>query len=274
MKEFYKISEISKLYGIGIDSLRYYEEIGVLRPRRDTNGYRLYGLKDIYRLNLIRNLRQLGFTMKQIKAYLDNQSITNTLDLLREEQSIIQAQLKALRDSEQTIRHRISALQNAAQTPTGIFAVKTFPARPCVRLSALITRDEEMDFVIRKLHRKHESRLHDFGSLTIGASLSSEDLKKGIFNVFHSVFFILEPETREHDFLLPAGQYLSYFYRGDYRQAPERIREVQHYVQKAELRMMGDLFEIYEIDNRDTIRPKEFLTEIQVRIAKKKSGES
>ena len=42
MKDYYKINEIAKLYGIGVDSLRYYERLGILKPRRDTNGYRLY----------------------------------------------------------------------------------------------------------------------------------------------------------------------------------------------------------------------------------------
>ncbi|MDL0195921.1 MerR family DNA-binding transcriptional regulator, partial [Clostridioides difficile] len=35
MKDYYKIGEISKIYGIGRDSLMYYEEIGILRPVRD-----------------------------------------------------------------------------------------------------------------------------------------------------------------------------------------------------------------------------------------------
>ena len=34
MKEYYKIGEISKLYNIGTDSLRYYEEVGILKPKR------------------------------------------------------------------------------------------------------------------------------------------------------------------------------------------------------------------------------------------------
>ena len=34
MKDYYTISEISKLYGIGTDSLRYYEEIGALEPKQ------------------------------------------------------------------------------------------------------------------------------------------------------------------------------------------------------------------------------------------------
>ena len=37
MRDRYKIGEISKLYGIGSDSLRYYEKIGALHPRRDAN---------------------------------------------------------------------------------------------------------------------------------------------------------------------------------------------------------------------------------------------
>ena len=37
MKNYYKINEIAQLYGISTDSLRYYERLGILHPRRDTN---------------------------------------------------------------------------------------------------------------------------------------------------------------------------------------------------------------------------------------------
>ena len=57
MKDYYKIGEISKIYGIGRDSLMYYEEIGILNPFRDSNGYRLYSITDIWKLNLIKELR-------------------------------------------------------------------------------------------------------------------------------------------------------------------------------------------------------------------------
>lgn len=46
MKEYYKIGEISSLYNIGADSLRYYEQLGILKPQRDSNGYRMYSIND------------------------------------------------------------------------------------------------------------------------------------------------------------------------------------------------------------------------------------
>ena len=37
MKHYYRIGEISRLYGVGPDSLRYYEELGILKPHRGEN---------------------------------------------------------------------------------------------------------------------------------------------------------------------------------------------------------------------------------------------
>ena len=74
MKQFYKIGEISKLYQIGPDSLRYYEELGLLNPTRGENGYRMYGLNDLWRLNVIRDLRKLNFPMEKIASYIRSRS--------------------------------------------------------------------------------------------------------------------------------------------------------------------------------------------------------
>lgn len=266
MKEYYKINEISKLYGIGVDSLRYYEKIGVLVPRRDTNGYRLYGLKDIYKLNVIRDLRQLDFTMQQIKDYLDHQSIENTLYLLHKEKDLVSEQLRSLETKQRMIQERIHVLTTAMQITTGEFSIKSFPERPCLHLDTRITRDEEMDFAIKKLHKKHESKIRDFGNQLFGASVSVEDLYKGEKEVFNAVFFILDYDEPEYDFVLPAGEYLSLYYRGDYRQSSDRILDVLNFVKEKGYPILSDPFEIYEIDNRDTINSEEFLTEIQVRI--------
>ena len=76
MKNEYMIKELARLYGVGTDTLRYYERLGLIRPRRGENGYRLYSLRDIYRLTIIRDLRQLGFSTDRISAYLDDLNIS------------------------------------------------------------------------------------------------------------------------------------------------------------------------------------------------------
>ena len=96
MKTYYKINEISKLYNIGQDSLRYYEELGILHPMRDKNNYRQYTTSDIHRLNVIRDLRNLGFSMKSIQDYLENRTIANSLSFMEEEERIINQKIQEL----------------------------------------------------------------------------------------------------------------------------------------------------------------------------------
>ena len=56
MKDYYKIGEISEMYDMSRDSLMYYEKLGIIEPTREDNGYRLYSVSDIWRLNLIKEL--------------------------------------------------------------------------------------------------------------------------------------------------------------------------------------------------------------------------
>jgi effector-binding domain-containing protein len=66
---------------------------------------------------------------------------------------------------------------------------------------------------------------------------------------------------------MPAGQYISFFYRGGYGQSSDRIKETISYVEENGYEILDDLFELYHIDNHDTMIKEEFLTEIQVRIS-------
>lgn len=66
------IGEASKATGISVKMLRYYEEIGLVRPAlRAYSGYRVYTDKNIAMLRFVRRARDLGFQVKQIATLLD-----------------------------------------------------------------------------------------------------------------------------------------------------------------------------------------------------------
>ena len=65
---------IGKLAGIAatkVQTIRYYEEIGLIRPfTRTEGGHRLYGPEDVRRLKFIRHARELGFGIEEIRELL------------------------------------------------------------------------------------------------------------------------------------------------------------------------------------------------------------
>ncbi len=65
------IGEMSKLTGCNIETIRYYERIGVMpAPARSEGGHRLYAAEHLKRLTFIRRSRELGFTLKQVRGLL------------------------------------------------------------------------------------------------------------------------------------------------------------------------------------------------------------
>lgn len=65
------IGELSKQSGVNIETIRYYEKIGIMpAPGRGASGYRIYGVEHLKRLSFVRRSRQLGFSLDEIRELL------------------------------------------------------------------------------------------------------------------------------------------------------------------------------------------------------------
>nr|WP_067289009.1 MerR family DNA-binding protein [Marinobacterium profundum] len=71
MAESYSIGQLSKASGVNLETVRYYERIGLLpAPQRAANGYRRYTKESARRLRFIRRGRELGFGIEAIRTLL------------------------------------------------------------------------------------------------------------------------------------------------------------------------------------------------------------
>lgn len=65
------IGDLSRASGVNIETIRYYERIGVLpRPVRQVNGRRTYTIGDSRRLGFVRHARSLGFELNDVRTLL------------------------------------------------------------------------------------------------------------------------------------------------------------------------------------------------------------
>jgi len=66
-----KIGKLSQQTGVSIDTIRYYEQRGLIPPAvRTSTGYRQYSADDVSRLNFIVQGKELGFTLEEIAQLL------------------------------------------------------------------------------------------------------------------------------------------------------------------------------------------------------------
>ena len=265
MKDYYKIGEISKIYGIGRDSLMYYEDIGILKPFRDKNGYRMYKLSDIWRLNLIKELRSLNFPMKKIKEYLDDRNIESTKEILNTEISLIDEKIEELLSYKENIMKRLDTISYELKN-LKLYEIELvyINKRKALELNANITKDEEFDFLIQKLQKDYENRFTILGNNNIGSSFCLDKIKQGIYNEFKSVFCFLEDEEEIYNIIFNEGYYLTLTYKGEYKNNKHHINKMFKYIEEKGYKIISDPIEIYKIDIHETEDINEFVTEIQI----------
>ncbi|UFU08552.1 MerR family DNA-binding transcriptional regulator [Ideonella dechloratans] len=118
------ITELCREFGITLRAIRFYEDKGLLQPRR-INGSRVYSQRDRARLMLILRSKSLGASLAQIRHYLDlydapelnevsslraaEDELQQTLTDLERQQADIGATLAELRHIQQQVQQRLGA---------------------------------------------------------------------------------------------------------------------------------------------------------------------
>jgi DNA-binding transcriptional MerR regulator len=104
-----KIGGLADRTGTNAPTIRYYEEIGLLRPAdRQSGGQRTYGDADVKRLTLIRRCRDFGFSIEQVRSLVAlvedrDRSCMDARNLAQEHLTAVRARLTELEALERSI---------------------------------------------------------------------------------------------------------------------------------------------------------------------------
>lgn len=87
----YTVQKLGSLAGISTRTLRYYDEIGILTPARiSSSGYRIYGQKEVDRLQQILFYRELGVSLDSIKEIVSAPSFDGANALMEHREKLLE----------------------------------------------------------------------------------------------------------------------------------------------------------------------------------------
>lgn len=101
----YRVQAFANLAGVTVRTLHHYDRLALLRPKRTGSGYRLYGARDLARLEQIVALKFLGLPLRQIKKLLDREG--------RPLADVLRGQRRALEEKRRRLDRAIQALADA-----------------------------------------------------------------------------------------------------------------------------------------------------------------
>lgn len=263
----FSIGEISKLFHLNIRTLRYYDDIGILKPAyvNPQTNYRYYSTEQFERLNTIRYLRALDVPLAKIVEFFEEKDVDAMLSLFVEQRESVRQRKLQLQRIESKITNRIEQIENALSADFGHIKVKTLPQRRIVLLEKSFTYADDLEPLIRDLSKDHSLDEAIFLG-KVGMSISKQDLLKKQFSRFSSMFIVVEEgdDTPYCDDVLPEGSYITIQYQGTHKDASPHYDALMRHLASEGFEVAGNSVEITLIDAGMTNDTSKFTTELQV----------
>ncbi|MEP2027072.1 MAG: Cu(I)-responsive transcriptional regulator [Paracoccaceae bacterium] len=108
------IKDASQKSGLSAKTIRYYEDIGLIKPLRDSNGYRAFRDNDVHKLIFLGRARALGFTIEDCRALMalweDRDRASADVKVIAQEHlKVIESKIRDLNSMRETLDDLIHA---------------------------------------------------------------------------------------------------------------------------------------------------------------------
>jgi DNA-binding transcriptional MerR regulator len=160
----FSIGDFAAIGRVSVRMLRHYDAVGVLRPATvdPSSGYRYYHADQFRRLNRLIALKDLGFTLQQVRAILDDEvSVEELRGMLRMRRAQLEAQLSADAVRLASVEARLRIIETEGSMDTEDVVLKPVPPVRVAELSGVAASYEAEDItpVIQPLYRQLMERL-------------------------------------------------------------------------------------------------------------------
>lgn len=253
MKESFSIGEFAAMFGLNVQTLHYYDSIGLFKPeKRDANtGRRRYTFEQVYQLASIRYMRRLGYSLPDIEGYMARLDADFALEHLKERSRELRRQWEELLAIDQAIQRKISFIELSLEEAQdlGAYAVRTYGERRYL----LIGEEDQLyfadTFYFYPTMAFYEGKRKYFGAYLYGgrAGQGTEEA----------------PEASGAK-VLPAGRFLCGYHVGPYDKVPKSIQKMRVAYPALQLSETAVNFNI--VDQFVERDKKKYITHIQILI--------
>jgi len=137
--EYLRIGQLASRLGVNPKTIRYYEQLGIVSPKRGENGYRLFSPDDAAELRFVLRAKDLGLTLSEIKGLLEYARSGRCETVRSGLRGLVLQKIAGIEARIGELTSLRKELESWLQTDQGALADRPSPAGECVCVQALAT---------------------------------------------------------------------------------------------------------------------------------------
>ena len=267
-----QIGDFSKLSFVTVKALRYYDEIGLLKPARvdGFTGYRHYSASQLPRLNRIVALKDMGLSLEEIARLLrDDVPVGSILDLLEAKQAEIKRRLGEEADRLARVEKWLAETEKEGKMPQYEVVIKKVKPQKAVSIRRILPNYSKISELFNAIG-PYMGKTHAPCKGPPVALYHDPEFKEADVDV--EVAFPLWREVKEEGEFkmveLPGYESMaSVMYKGPYEGIGEAYNALMRWVEANSYHLTGPTREIY-LTEPGKVPPAEYVTEVQAPVGK------
>jgi effector-binding domain-containing protein len=268
---YLRIGDFSRLCRVTVRALRYYDEIGLLKPVKvdQLTGYRYYSIEQLPKLNRIILLKNIGLSLDDINGLLHNCiPMDHIRQLLQVKQAEIQSRLKEDNDKLQQVKMWLNKICNEGMIPAVDIQKKEVPELMVICKRELGTYDrtpgilkrELLQQIMRAENKKNVSVTGPLMMLAYDEEYKETDADIEIAIPIIGEVSIDNPSVQVRT--LPKCWVFSAIHKGPYHNMDATYAQLCGYIEGQDVSIVTPIRELY-FNDRKTVPEHELLTEVQ-----------
>jgi|GEM_PF-4256269 len=269
--ELYTIGKVAEMCNVSVKTLRYYDEINLLKPAKVSkeNQYRYYTDSEIQKIPLIKYFKEIGFKLEDISQLLKHYEIntlTSYFDHTLQQLGTEIAELERKRFAIKEWRTLIAdGQQYKSIAPTVTFELAIFPKMETVSIQIdgfdPVTAEIEHYFSNAFVAFCQEQSHFTYGPFILYFEQAEERLAQ-TFQRVTCYSMVMEEEGKSASRTIGGHPAAIAKFIGSYDQIPAIYQGLKEWAAEHQVPIRGDSYERYLVDSWSTSNEEEYITEI------------
>ncbi|PJI06922.1 MULTISPECIES: MerR family transcriptional regulator [Clostridium] len=263
----FSIGEISKLHNISVQTLRYYDKIGLLKPKiiNKKSNYRYYSVEQFLQIDIIKYCKSIGLSLEQIKNLIGTNSSTRELfNMINIQQEIIENKLKELNEIKNHLNSIKNTLSSIIEHENDKVFIKYNKERKYISFDCVSNNSNELEINYRKVILDIEKYAENL-NYDLGTRVSYDKHKDKI--TYKSIMFNMNEEIFRHNsniITLPEGEYVTIYFEGKWFESKEYYDKIIKYIDENNINVKGDFHELYIFPQVDENGEEKTITQLEI----------
>lgn len=265
-----KTSDLAICAEVSTSTVRDYSDLGLLGAvTRSNSSYRVFDPRMIPQFYVIRTLRELGFSLEEIRTFSEQRTPESSLDLFQRCSEQLSSKIAVLQKQLDILQSHAALIEEAQATQPGEIGLRTLPERR-IRLSALGYNDSEGKHKrSERLRRAHgEFRQNGNAGCPLGYAYDS------FFDLLEqpsqpAQFVSIDPQGPE---IRPAGEYLVGTVKCGYDEKTSLPNRMFQFAMNHGIELAGPAYAVYLLDAASVTDPEQYFLQVMVKAVTSQEG--